>query len=33
MDFISVGVLLGALIGIGIGTKLDRDAKNEGIQI
>ncbi|WP_409229045.1 DUF456 domain-containing protein [Gudongella sp. SC589] len=33
MSLISAGVLLGAIVGIGIGTKFDRDAKNEGIQI
>ncbi|MCR3957103.1 MAG: glycine zipper family protein [Gudongella sp.] len=33
MSFAAVGIFLGALVGIGIGTKLDRDAKNEGVQI
>ncbi|MGM0396821.1 MAG: hypothetical protein ACQEP4_07165 [Bacillota bacterium] len=33
MDFVIVGTFLGALVGIGIGTKLDHDAAKDGIQI
>jgi len=33
MDYPLLGALLGTIIGIGIGSKLDHDAKEEGLQL